>query len=164
MSKPDFADYVHTFFIKYLPLQRALSKNTISSYSYAVMLFYDYCETVRNIRPDKLTFIKISKALVEDLYIWLETSRRNFASIRNQRLAALHALFLYIQSESVDQIALCRDILGITVKKTSTMPPTYLTTEETTLLFSTLNTHCKQGQWTLPYSLLFMTQELVHRN
>jgi len=146
MSKPEFADYVHTFFIKYLPLQRGLSKNTISSYSFAVMFFYDYCKTVKHIRPDKLTFAKISKALVEDFCIWLETSKHNAASTRNQRLAALHALFLYIQSEAVEQIALCRDILGIPLKKTAAMPPTYLTAEETTLLFSIPNTHCQQGR------------------
>lgn len=166
MSKPDFADLIHTFFIKYLPLQRGLSKNTISSYSYAVMLFYDYCKTARHIRPDKLTFAKISKALVEDFCIWLETSKHNSASTRNQRLAAIHALFLYIQSEAVAQIALCRDILGIPVKKTAAMPPTYLTAEETTLLFSMPNTHCKQGRRDLAILLLLYdtgarAQELI---
>jgi len=167
MSKPDFADYVHTFFVKYLPLQRGLSKNTISSYSYAVMLFYDYCKTVRHIRQDKLTFAKISKALVEDFCIWLETSKHSSASTRNQRLAAIHALFLYIQSEAVGQTALCRDILEIPVKKTAVMPPTYLTVEETTSLLSTPNIHCKRGRRDLALLLLLYdtgarAQELIN--
>lgn len=167
MSKPDFADYVHTFFIRYLPQQRGLSKNTISSYSYAAMLFYDYCDAVRHIRPDKLTFSKISKDLVEDFCIWIETSRHCSVSTRNQRLAAIHALFLYIQSEAIEQIALCRDILEIPVKKTATMPPTYLTAEETTLLFSMPNTHCKQGRRDLALLLVLYdtgarAQELIN--
>ena len=166
MNKPDFADYVHTFFLKYLPLQRGLSKNTISSYSYAVMLFYDYCATVKCIRQDKLVFAKINKALVEDFCIWLETEKHNSASTRNQRLAAIHALFLYIQTEAIEQTALCRDILEIPTKKTVTMPPTYLTVEETTLLFAMPDTHCKQGRRDLALLLLLYdsgarAQELI---
>ncbi|MDO9535815.1 MAG: tyrosine-type recombinase/integrase [Bacillota bacterium] len=166
MNKPDFADYVHTFFLKYLPLQRGLSKNTISSYSYAVMLFYDYCRNARNIRQDKLVFAKINKTLVEDFCMWLETERDNSASTMNQRLAAIHALFLYIQTEAIEQAALCRDILEIPVKKTVTMPPTYLTVEETTLLFAMPDTRYKQGRRDLALLLLLYdsgarAQELI---
>ncbi len=166
MNKPDFADYVHTFFLKYLPLQRGLSKNTISSYSYAVMLFYDYCKNVRHIRQDKLGFSKINKALVEDFCMWLEAERDNSVSTRNQRLAAIHALFLYIQTEAIEQTALCRDILEIPVKKTVTMPPIYLTAEETTLLFAMPDTRCKLGRRDLTILLLLYdsgarVQELI---
>lgn len=166
MNKLDFADYVQMFFLKFLPLQRGLSKNTISSYSYALMLFYDYCKTVRHIRQDKLTFSKINKALVEDFCLWLETERHNSASTRNQRLAAIHALFLYIQTEAIEQTALCRNILEIAEKKTVTMPPTYLTVEETTLLFAMPNTRRKQERRDLALLLLLYdsgarAQELI---
>lgn len=166
MSKPDFADYVHMFFLKYLPLQRGLSKNTISSYSYAVMLFYEYCKTLRNIRQDKLILEKIDKSLVEDFCLWLEIEKNNSASTRNQRLAAIHALFLYIQSETIEQTARCRDILAIPIKKTPTMPPTYLTVEETTLLFTMPDTGCKQGRRDLALLLVLYdsgarAQELI---
>lgn len=166
MNKPDFVDYVHVFFLKFLPLQRGLSKNTISSYSYALMLFYDYCKTVRHIRQDKLTFSKISKTLIEDFCMWLETERHNSASTKNQRLAAIHALFRYIQTESIEQTALCRDILEIPEKKTVIMPPTYLTVEEITLLFAMPDTHCKQGRRNLALLLLLYdsgarAQELI---
>lgn len=166
MNKPDFADYVYTFFLKHLPLQRGLSKNTISSYSYAIMRFYDYCKSVRHIRQDKLTFANINKALVEDFCMWLETEKHNSASTRNQRLAAIHALFIYIQAESIEQTALCRDILEIPVKKTATMPPTYLTVEETKLLFTMPDTHYKHGRRDLAILLLLYdsgarTHELI---
>lgn len=146
MNKLNFADYVHVFFIKYLPLQKGLSKNTISSYSYALMLFYTYCNNVKNIRQDKLTFSKINKVLVEDFCLWLETVKQNSAATRNQRLAAIHALFLFIQVEEVEQISLCRDILEIPIKKTVQIPPTYLTIEEIKLLFSMPNVSSKQGR------------------
>jgi integrase/recombinase XerD len=166
MNKPDFADYVHMFFLKYLPLQRGLSKNTISSYSYAVMLFYEYCRTARNIRQDKLIFAKINKTLVEDFCMWLEAEKHNSASTRNQRLAAIHALFLYIQTEAIEQTALCRNILEIPIKKTVTMPPTYLTVEETTLLFAMPDTRSEHGRRDLALLLLLYdsaarAQELI---
>jgi len=166
MNKPDFADYVHLFFLKYLPLQKGLSKNTISSYSYTLMLFYDYCKTVRHIRQDKLTFAKINKTFVVDFCLWLETERHNAISTRNQRLAAIHALFLYIQTEVVEQTALCRDILDIQEKKTVTMPPSYLSVEETTLLFAMPDTLHKQGRRDLALLLLLYdsgarVQELI---
>lgn len=166
MNKPNFADYVHMFFIKYLPLQRGLSKNTISTYSYAIMHFYDYCTTVKHIRQDKLTFERINKALVEEFCMWLELEKHNSISTRNNRLAAIHALFLYIQTEAVEQTALCRDILEIPVKKNVTLPPTYLTVEETSLLFAMPDTSCKRGRRDLALILLLYdsgarAQELI---
>jgi len=165
-SKPDFADYVHTFFLKYLPLQRGLSRNTISSYSYAFLLFYDFCRNVKKIRQDKLKFANINKPLVEDFCIWLETKKHNSISTRNQRLAAIHSLFLYIQTETIEQTALCRDILEIPIKKMTKLPPTYLTVEETTILLSMPDTNNKQGLRDLALLLLLYdtgarAQELI---
>ena len=167
MNKPDFADYVHMFFVKYLPLQRGLSKNTISSYSYALMLFYDYCRAVKHIRQDKLVFEKINKTLVEDFCMWLETEKNNSSSTRNQRLAAIHSLFLYIQTEAIERTSLCRDILEIPVKKAATIPLTYLTVEEITLLFAMPDTSRRQGRRDLALLLLLYdsgarAQELIY--
>jgi integrase/recombinase XerD len=166
MNNSNFADYVHMFLLKYLPLQRGLSKNTISSYSYAIMLFYNFCKFDRNIRPDKLIFSKIDKSMVNDFCIWLEKEKHNSSSTRNQRLAAIHSLFLYIQSEATEQTALCRDILEIPIKKTALSPPTYLTVEETKLLFSMPNIYIEKGRRHLTILLLLYdtgarAQELI---
>lgn len=166
MKKLDFADCIHIFFNKYLPLQKGLSKNTISSYSYSIMLFYKYCRAVKNIRPDKLTFAKINRSLVVDFCLWLETERKNSVTSRNLRLAALHSLFLFIQTEVVEQTALCRDILEIKEKRTATIPPTYLTVEETELLLKMPDIHSKQGRRDLTLLLLLYdsgarAQELI---
>lgn len=121
-SKPDFADYIYSYFMKYLPLQRGLSPNTISSYSCSLMLLYQFCKSERGIPYEKLSLDRIDKQVVDDYLLWLEASRNNSAATRNQRLSALKSLFQYIRSESVVYTALCCDILSIPEKKTPTAP------------------------------------------
>lgn len=154
MNKMDFADYVHSFFMKFLPSQRGLSSQTITSYSYSLTLFYQYCYNVKYIRQEKLTLDKISKILIEDFISWLENERKNSPSTRNQRLSALKSLFLYIQSESVIHTALCRDILSIPEKKTPVNPSKYLTVAETEVLFAMPDIQTKQGRRDLTLLLL----------
>ena len=154
MNKMDFANYVYSFFMKYLPSQRGLSSQTITSYSYSLTLFYQYCYSVKNIRQEKLTLDKISKTLIEDFISWLENERKNSASTRNQRLSALKSLFLYIQSESIIHTALCRDILSIPEKKTPINPPKYLTVAETEVLFAMPDIKTKHGRRDLTLLLL----------
>lgn len=154
MSKSDFADYIYSYFMKYLPLQRGLSQNTISSYSFSLMLFFQYCKSEKGILFEKLTLDKIDKHLVESFLLWLETKRNNSAVSRNQRLSALKSIFQYIQSESVIYTALFRDILSIPEKKTPTIPPKYLTPEELKVMFSMSDIKSKPGRRDLVLLLL----------
>ena len=144
--KPDFADYIYTYFTKYLPLQRGLSSNTISSYSYSLLQFYHFCDCEKGIPCDKLTLDKIDKRIVEDYLFWMESTRKNSASTRNQRLSALKSLFQYIRSESVIYTALCCDILSVPEKKTPTVPPQYLSLKEMEVLFSMPDARTKHGR------------------
>lgn len=154
MPKPDFADHIYSYFTKYMPLQRGLSQNTISSYSCSLMLFFQYCKSKKGISYEKLTLNRINKPLVEGFLLWLETERNNCATSRNQRLSALKSVFQYIQHESVIHTALCRDILTITEKKTPIAPPKYLTTEEMEVLFSMPDIQTKHGRRDLVLLLL----------
>ncbi|MDD2362877.1 MAG: tyrosine-type recombinase/integrase [Oscillospiraceae bacterium] len=146
MSNPDFAEYIYSYFMKYLPLQRGLSQNTISSYSCSLMLFFQYCKSEASISYEKLVLNRIDKHLIENFLLWLETERNNCAASRNQRLSALKSLFLYIQSESIIYTALCRDILSIPEKKTPLLPPKYLSVDEMEALFSIPDIKTKHGR------------------
>jgi len=153
-SKPDFADYIYSYFMKYLPLQRGLSRSTISSYSYSLMLLYQFYKSERGIPYEKLTLDRIDKKVVEDYLLWLEVSRNNCAATRNQRLSALKSLFQYIRSESVVYTALCYNILSIPEKKTPTATPKYLSAEEMKVLLSMPNIQTKHGRRDLTLLLL----------
>ena len=159
--KPDFADYIYSYFTKYLPLQRGLSTNTISSYSYSLLQFYQFCDSEKGIPCEKLILDKIDKRIIEDYLLWLEDSRKNSASTRNQRLSALKSLFQYIRSEAVVYTALCCDILSIPEKKTPTVPPQYLLLEEMEVLFSMPDIHTKHGRRDL--TLLLMLYDTAAR-
>jgi site-specific recombinase XerD len=154
MPKPDFADYIYSYFMKYLPLQRGLSQNTTSSYSYSLMLFFQYCKSEKGIQYEKLTLDRIDKHLVENFLLWLETKRNNCAVSRNQRLSAVKSVFQYIQSESIIYTALCREIMSIPEKKTPIAPPKYLTAEEMEVMFSMPDIQTKHGRRDLVLLLL----------
>lgn len=166
MKRTEFLDYLKLFFSKYITLQRGFSANTVSSYSDAFILFFRYCWEVAQIRQDKLSFNKINKKLVEGFCEWLEKENECAVSTRNQRLAALHALFRYIQSESPEHISLCRDILSIRMKKTQKTPPKYLSIDAIKGLLSMPNKNSKEGRRDLAIlALLYDTaarvQELI---
>ena len=164
MSKPDFADYIYSYFMKYLPLQRGLSQNTISSYSCSLMLFFQYCKSEKGITYEKLTLDRIDKHLIENFLLWLEMKRNNCAASRNQRLSALKSLFQYIQSESVIYTVLCRDIMSIPEKKTPTAPPKYLTLEEMEVMFSMPNIQTSMEEEILCFYYFYMIQPHVPAN
>jgi integrase/recombinase XerD len=141
----DFSDYLELFFSKYVFLQRGLSSNTVSSYSDAFLMFFRYCDKIKRIKPHRLTFEVINKQMVVDFCNWLEAEMGNSAATRNQRVTAIHALFRYIQVESPEHMALCRDILSIRMKKTQQTPPKYLSMEAIKKILSLPDTKTKEG-------------------
>src|SRR6056297_2099850 len=128
--KKMFADYVHTYLLKYLPLQKGASENTCASYSHAFLEFYKFCRDKRKIQSHKLDFKDIDKQMVKDFCLWLEKEKNNSPQTRNLRLSAIHSLFRYIERESAEHIALCRDVISIPLKKIPIKPPSYLTKSE----------------------------------
>ncbi len=145
MKSNDFPDYLESFFSKYVFLQRGLSPNTVSSYSDAFLTFFRYCDKVKRLKPHRVTFEVISKEMIVDFCNWLESEMGNSAATRNQRLTAIHALFRYIQVESPEHIAVCRDILSIRMKKTQKSPPKYLSVEAIKKILSLPDTKTKEG-------------------
>jgi len=72
--------------------------------------------------------------MVKDFLKWLEEERGCGISTRNQRLAAIHAFFRYIQSENPEYMFQCQQILSISSKKTCHKLPVYLEVDEMKLL------------------------------
>lgn len=133
MIKLEFLDYVELFFSRYAFGQRGLSNHTVSSYSDSIILFFRYCEEFKGIKTDRICFNNLSKQLILDYCERIELNGCSTAT-RNQRLTAIHALFRYIQSESPEHAALCRDVLAIRMKKAKQEPPKYLSTEAVKLM------------------------------
>lgn len=117
MKKRDFAFYLTNFLESFLPGQKGLSENTILSYRDTFVLFLRFCRDSKGIKPEKLCFNNITKKLIEDYLVWLETEKRSSISTRNQRLAAIRSFFKYVQVEEPEYLLLCQSVIAINVKK-----------------------------------------------
>lgn len=117
MNTKDLSFYIARFFTHYLTNQRNVSENTIKAYRDAFLLLFTFMNEKKGIRTDKLTIDDINRSAVLSFLDWLEQERHNSASTRNQRLAAIHAFFKYLQAENVEFVFQCKQILSIPFKR-----------------------------------------------
>ena len=136
MKPTDFAYHLSTFLTSYMTGQRNLSKNTIKTYRDAFVLLLEYFKTEKAVPPEKLTIRLVDKSAIDEFLTWLENVRENGISTRNQRLAAIHAFFKYLQSETPEHLFHCQKILSIPFKRTPQPVVPYLSEESMQLVLS----------------------------
>ena len=129
MKPTDFAYRLSGFFSSYLQGMRGASDNTLKSYRDTFAIFLRFCNTQKNMPVEKISIDSISKELVEEFLVWIETVRKSSVSTRNQRLAALHSFFRYVQTEDPQSILACQQILSIPSKKAPKPMMSYLSLE-----------------------------------
>ena len=93
----DFSYHLTKYFSDYLPNQVAASPNTISSYRDTFVQLMEFFKSEYSLPPEKLSYKAFTAERIEAFLHYLETNRRIGISTRNQRLAAIHAFFRYIQ-------------------------------------------------------------------
>jgi len=130
MKPTDFSVHVTSFLTHYLAAQRNLSPNTIKAYRDVFTLLLRFCRDVQGIAPEKLRLEQIDVSLVEAFLDYLERERRSSPRTRNQRLAALHAFFRYVQAEEPTHMLQCQKILAIPLRKHVRPTVSYLSKEE----------------------------------
>lgn len=136
MKPTDLAIHLTAFLSEYLPRQKNASKNTIASYRDTFKLLPWYCQEHKNISIEKLTMNMLTHKLIEDFLEWLEKFRKCSISTRNQRLAAIHSFFRYVQYEEPCGILHFQKVIAIPVKKTPKTSVPYLTPNAIQLLLS----------------------------
>ena len=99
MKPTDFAIYLSRYLWEYLPHQRNVSPNTVKSYRDTFSLLIRYCHDVKKITPERLRLDAIEPDVIQAFLSHLEQDRGCKSRTRNQRLAAIHAFFRYLQSE-----------------------------------------------------------------
>ena len=130
MKPTDFAKYMTEFLSVELPGQQGVSTNTIKSYRDTFTLLLKFCKETQNIQIEKLTIKRLNSELVISFLNWLENDRGNSINTRNQRLAALHAFFRFLQAEEPKHLFQCQQILDIGTKKHKKVNINYLTAEQ----------------------------------
>ena len=146
MSNNDFATYLSSYFLKYMPTRAGYSSNTIKSYRDTFIIFLRYCNDELNIKPAKIDFKIINRHIIEEFVSWLECKKKYSATTINLRLAGLQAFFRYIQLEKPEYMELCNSILIIKSKKTSLKEMNYLSIEGIKSLLSMPNINAKSGR------------------
>ena len=126
----DFALRLTSFLTEYLPSQRSLSPNTIRSYRDAFVLLLRYCQEVRGMRIEVLRLKDIDVSLIVQFLEHIKQERGCSARTRNNRLAAFHSFFRYVQAEEPERLRDCQRILAIPLRRIAQAEPTYLSVED----------------------------------
>ena len=129
-----------------MPTQKNVSKNTIHSYRDTFKLLISYCQEIKKIPAEKITLNILSSQWLTDFLQWLETDRKCSISTRNQRLAAIHSFFRYLQAEEPSGIFNFQKIMTIPIKKAQKKIVEYLTPEAIKLLLEQPDKHTPRGR------------------
>lgn len=146
MKTTDLAKCLASFLTAELPSVRNVSPNTVVSYRDTFKQLLVFMKEQQGIKPERLTIRDITKEAVISFLEDIESARGNSISTRNQRLAAIHALFRYIQTQEPDTIFQCQQILSIPFKKQPKKTVRYLTEDETALLLSAPDQGTRKGR------------------
>lgn len=142
----DFSYYISRFLTDYQSGQRNHSKHTIQSYRDTFVLILKYMQDVKGIIPEKITLLSLDRETIISFLVWLEEERGCSISTRNQRLAAIHAFFRYIQSECPEMMFKCQQILAIPSKKQPASLPHYLLANEMKELLALPDMQSRKGR------------------
>lgn len=129
MKPTDFAQLLTRYLSRYLPGQRNVSVHTVQSYRDTFTLLLRFCHERKGWHPDQITLRHLDRDCVEEFLDWLEHDRHCSVATRNQRLAALHAFFRYMQYEAPEQLEPCQRILGVPFKRSTRATVEHLTAE-----------------------------------
>lgn len=146
MKTTDFARILSSFLLDELPMVRNQSGNTISSYRDTYVKLLIYFRDQLRVNPEKLNVSDMSKERISGFLNWLEAECGNSISTRNQRLAAIHSLFRYIQIQAPEYIFQCQQVLSIPYKKADKRQVGYLSEEETKTLLALPDTSTRKGR------------------
>jgi len=142
----DFAVALRRFLTSYLAGLRGCSPNTIASYRDTFKLLIAWFRDERQVPPGKLTLDHLDVGAVTAFLGWLQDSRRNSVSTRNQRRAAISSFCTWMQTEDPARMACWQDITAIPVKKQDRPAVSHLTAGQARRLLAQPDRSTRQGR------------------
>jgi len=169
MIESDFPRLLTKFLGEHLPSQRNMSSNTVKSYRDTFMLLLRYCCEKKNIILEQLQTIRIDAVLIVDFLSYLETDRQCSPTTRNQRLAAIHSFFRFLQIEQPEYMLHCQRILAIPSKRHKRPEVGYLSGDDLATILAQPDLSTSEGRRdAVLLSVLYDTgarvQELIDMN
>lgn len=138
------APTLQAYFIDRLIGQRSASPNTIAAYRHTLRLLLRFASERIGTPPSELDIRDLDAPLIAAFLDYLEQERRNQATTRNNRLAAIHSLFAYLALNHPEHAASIARVLAIPPRRTERNLLTYLTEPEVDALLAA----CDQVTWT----------------
>ncbi len=129
-KQESFGYYVTKYFTEYLPEHRGLSENTVKSYRDSMILLLTFFHEQLHISPEHICYSNFTSDNMEKFLTWLESDRSNSASTCNQRLAAIHSFFRYVQYKAPEHIEQSGIVLSVPFRKAHQMPMNYMSLDE----------------------------------
>jgi site-specific recombinase XerD len=142
----DFPRILSSFLLNELPVVQNQSGNTITSYRDTYIRLLTYMQDIMRLNASKVRIDDLSADRITEFLNWLERERGNSISTRNQRLAAIHSLFQYIQIQSPEYMFQCQQVLSIPFKKLEKKPVGFLSEDETKALLALPDTTTRKGR------------------
>jgi site-specific recombinase XerD len=136
MKRTDFAVYLNKFLTDYLPNACGSSPQTIDSYRYSFIYFLQFLLEEQGIPADKVDISDLTYDKVIAFLGWLQGSRRNSISTRNQRQSSLNSFIRFLMYEFPEHLDEYQRVLAIPIKKAPQKEISYLKTDGAALLMS----------------------------
>ena len=124
--KNDLSKYLDTYFNNYLPIQKNLSKHTISSYKYTFNGFLQFCVNIKNINIKDLCLDTFNKDIVLEFLDYLENTKNNSISTRNNRLQNICSFLKFVYPSETTRVLQFQNIFDIPLKKDVEKPMEYM--------------------------------------
>ena len=152
-TPPVLPSALKRFLGEYLPRQRAYSPHTILSYRDSLKLLLQFVAGKKRSVAD-LTVSDLSPASITAFLNHLEAKRRNGATTRNVRLAAVHSFFRFLGAEYPEHLEQTHRVLSIPFKRVVQRSVDYLEAEELRAVLSGIDRSTAAGR--RDYALLLL--------
>ena len=139
------APHMSAFLQDYLPRQRGVSPHTLSSYADCFRLLFDFMSARIKTPPSQMSLEQIDSQMVIAFLEHLEIERKNTATTRNVRLAAIKSFFRFLEYRLPSALEQIRRIFAIPTKKTDSPLVPYLSNEEAQALVDAPDSSTREG-------------------
>jgi site-specific recombinase XerD len=144
---------IHAFFVDYLQVQKRLRPSSLRSYRDGMRLFLQFVAKDRGRKITRLSLDDLTFERVLAFLRHLEEQRGNHIRTRNQRLAVLHAFFLYLAQQIPEMLAVAERVTAIPTKRVPPPEAHYLERDQMRSLFARLPT---EGRYALRDHVLLL--------
>lgn len=136
---PTLGALLQGFFVDHLISLKGLRPATVRSYRDTIRLLLIFVAADKHTKITRLATADLTFDRVAHFLRHLEADRHNHIRTRNQRLAAIHALFDYIATRSPEMLHVCQQVAAIPMKRVAPAETRFLERDEIEDLFAGLS-------------------------